>query len=152
MANYSLIKFTVPQNMNRLTTFAVTQKGCRTEEANGMNFDLNDYTRTVYVGFCRVKNPRNFDGNLNNLNPNNYEIISHGEQEMSPYALRDTFIEFQYFQAGTYYMYIDIQWNGKAQDKNFCVNCYGPGEVIFEGDHSAYVDMQTAGLMTGILE
>lgn len=24
MANYSLIKFTVPHNMNRLTTFAVT--------------------------------------------------------------------------------------------------------------------------------
>lgn len=59
-----------------------------------MNFDLNDYTRTVYVGFSRVKNPRNFDGNLSNLNKNNFEIIQHGQQEMSPYALRDTFIEF----------------------------------------------------------
>jgi hypothetical protein len=71
----------------------VTQKGCRTEEANGMNFDLNDYTRRVDVGFCRVKNPKNFDG-ATNLNPSNFEIITHGEQEMSPYALRDTYIEF----------------------------------------------------------
>lgn len=56
-AGYSLIKFTVPENCDRLTTFAVTQKGCRTEEANGMNFDLNDYTRRVDVGFCKIRNP-----------------------------------------------------------------------------------------------
>jgi len=49
-------------------------------------------------------------------------------------------------------MYVDIQWNGKAQDQTFCVNCYGPSEVIFEGDKSEFVDMQTAGLLTGILE
>jgi hypothetical protein len=60
---------------------------------------------------------------------------------MSPYALRDTFVEFQYFQAGTYFMYVDIQWNGKSQDKSFSVNCYGPGEVVFEGDKSSLVDM-----------
>jgi len=56
-AGYSLIKFTVPKTCKRLTTFAVTQKGCRTEEANGMDFDLNDYTRRVKVGFCKMKNP-----------------------------------------------------------------------------------------------
>jgi len=49
-------------------------------------------------------------------------------------------------------MYVDIQWNGKSQDKSFSVNCYGPGEVVFEGDKSTYVDIQTAGLLTGILE
>jgi len=76
-AGYTLIKFTVPQNCNRLTTFAVTQKGCRTEEANGMNFDLNDYTRRVDIGFCRVKNAKNLE--LSNLNPSNFEIINHGE-------------------------------------------------------------------------
>ena len=49
-------------------------------------------------------------------------------------------------------MYVDINWNGKSQNNDFCVNCYGPGEVIFEGDKSTYVDKQTAGLLTGILE
>ena len=117
-----------------------------------MNFDLNDYSRKVDVGFCRLKNPKNFNGTFQNMDEKDFEIVYNGQQEISPYALRDTFVEFQYFSSGTYFMYVDIQWNGKAQDQSFCVNCYGPGEVIFEGDKSNHVDMQTAGLLTGILE
>lgn len=93
-AEFHFIKFIVPQEMTRVTTFAVTQKGCRTEEANGMEFDLNDYTRRVNVGFCKVSDPNSLDENLENLDPDNFEQVNHGEKERSPYALRDTFIEF----------------------------------------------------------
>lgn len=56
-----------------------------------MNFDLNDYTRRVDVGFCRLKNPRNFTGfQTQSLDDRDFEIIYHGQQEISPYALRDT--------------------------------------------------------------
>ena len=108
-----------------------------------MDFDLNDYTRRVKVGFCKIKNPTEFDAT--NLDPSNFESIRNGEQEKSPYALRDTYIEFTSFAPGTYLMYIDIQLNGKAQDKSFSVNCYGPSKVIFEDDLSTTVDMSTAG-------
>ena len=54
-AEYAFVKFIVPSHCNRLTTFAVTQRGCRTEEAEGnYSFDLNSYTRKVDVGFIKV--------------------------------------------------------------------------------------------------
>ena len=111
-AGYSLVKFTVEKSCRSLTTFAVSQKGCRTEEANGMNFTLNDYTRYVDVGFCKVKNPKSFDPH--SYDPLNFEVITHGNMEVCDYALRDTYIEFEHFEAGTYLMYIKIHWNGKA--------------------------------------
>ena len=71
-------------------------------------------------------------------------------KEVSAYALRDTHVEFQSFAAGTYVMYIEVQWNGKSPCKTFCANCYGPKEVTFGGDHSKEVPQETAGLVTGV--
>ena len=44
-AGYTFLQFEVKKNCDRVTTFSVTQRGCRTEEANGVPFDLNDYSR-----------------------------------------------------------------------------------------------------------
>ncbi len=32
---------------------------------------------------------------------------------------------------GTYYMYVDIKWNGKSNNKQFSVSCYAPQEITF---------------------
>jgi|TARA_B110001450_G_scaffold75285_1_gene71729 hypothetical protein len=69
---------------------------------------------------------------------------------MSAYALRDTHVEFQDFEAGTYLMYVEVQWNGKTPNTTFCVNCYGPSEVIWQGDKSTLVNQEKAGLASGI--
>jgi hypothetical protein len=70
------------------------------------------------------------------MNPDNFEPVTHGKKEVSAYALRDTHVEFQSFGAGTYLMYIEVQWNGKSPCKTYCTNCYGPSEVIYDIDHS----------------
>jgi hypothetical protein len=44
-AGYTLLQFEVKSACAGLTTFGVTQKGCRSEEADGVKFDLNDYSR-----------------------------------------------------------------------------------------------------------
>lgn len=96
--------------MYALTTFTVTQRGCRSEEANGVPFDLNDYSRQVDIGFAKVKNPATWKGveDKDSMDPKNFEIIKGGKKEVSAYALRDTHVEFQNFAAGTYLMYIEV--------------------------------------------
>jgi len=44
-AGYTFLQFEVLADCDRLTTFSVTQRGCRMEEANRVPFDLNDYSR-----------------------------------------------------------------------------------------------------------
>jgi len=44
-AGYTLLQFEVKSACAGLTTFGITQKGCRSEEADGVKFDLNDYSR-----------------------------------------------------------------------------------------------------------
>lgn len=73
------------------------------------------------------------------MDPANFDIKT-GDKEVSAYAQRDTHVEFQSFEKGTYLMYIEIQWNGKTPNKTFCVNCYGPSEVNWVGDVSKLVD------------
>ena len=68
--------------------------------------------------------------------------VEGGKKERSPYALRDTYFEFDSFEGGTYYFYSDIHWNGKAADKTFCVNCYGPQKVDFIVDESINCNKQ----------
>ena len=66
------------------------------EEANGVPFDLNDYSRQVDVGFCKIKNPstwKGLDDATPDMNDANFEIVQ-GEKEVSAYALRDTHVEF----------------------------------------------------------
>ena len=46
----------------------------------------------------------------------------------------DTYVEFDEFKAGEYYMYVKIIWNGKATDRHFSVNCYAPDRCIWLGD------------------
>ena len=53
---------------------------------------------------------------------------------MNDYANRDTYVEFDEFQAGEYYMYVKIIWNRKATDRHFSVNCYAPDRCIWLGD------------------
>lgn len=83
------------------------------------------------------------------MDPANFEIVN-GEKEVSAYANRDTHVEFQSFEPGMYLMYVEIQWNGKTPNKTFCVNCYGPSEVVWHGDKSKAVNQEKAGLATGI--
>lgn len=121
---FQVIKFKYLKKSDgkNLTTFAVSQKDCRAEEADGNSeFTLNDYTRRVDVKFIKVKDPKLGDI----FAPDNCEKIQ-GEKEQSPYALRETYTEFKEFEAGTYYMYVNVKWNGKAATKNYAVNCYSP--------------------------
>jgi hypothetical protein len=96
---------------------------------------LNDYSRQVDIGFAKVKNPKTWKG-VEDMNPENFEVINGGKKEVSAYALRDTHVEFQKFAAGTYLMYIEVQWNGKSPCRTYCANCYGPSEVTYDLDHS----------------
>jgi hypothetical protein len=68
---------------------------------------LNDYTRQVDFGICKVKNPKTWKG-VKDMDPQNFELVTGGEKEVSAYALRDTHIEFKSFEAGMYLMYIEI--------------------------------------------
>lgn len=76
--------------------------------------------------------------------------MKHGVKERSPYALRDTYVEFPYFEPGTYFMYIKINWNGKAATKSFSVNCYGPEVIDFCDEMSEYYDQQACMTACGI--
>ena len=71
----------------------MTQKGCRSEEASGNVFDLNDYSRQVDIGFAKVKNPKTWKG-VTDMDPQNFEVVTGGEKEVSAYSLRDTHVEF----------------------------------------------------------
>lgn len=148
-AGYTFLQFEVKEDMDSLTTFTVTQRGCRSEEANGVPFDLNDYTRQVDIGFAKVKDPKSWKG-ITDMDPSNFETLVGGKKEVSAYALRDTHVEFQKFAAGTYLMYIEVQWNGKTPCKTFCANSYGAKEVTFKGDWSKEVPQEKAGLVTGV--
>lgn len=110
-----------------MTTFAVSQKDCRTEESDGnTNFSLNDYTRKVDVKFIKV-----IDDKKGVFDDGNCEKITDGEKERSPYALRETYVEFKNFKAGTYYMLVNIKWNEKAASQKYAVNCYGPSRCVW---------------------
>lgn len=53
---YAFVKFKVMSDSTKgqLTTFAVSQKDCRAEEADGNSkFDLNSYTRRVKCEFVQ---------------------------------------------------------------------------------------------------
>jgi hypothetical protein len=131
-AGFAFVKFVVPEHCDRLTTFAVSQRGCRTEEAEGnYEFDLNSYTRRVDVGFIKLNDETRDWTEGNTWGMGNYTQVKHGIKEKSPYALRDTYIEFPYFEPGTYFMYVKVNWNGKASCKSFSVNCYGPVLIDF---------------------
>lgn len=67
----------------------------------------------------------------------NYEIVNTGRQEKTDFAMRDTYVEFDEFKSGLYYMYVCVYWNGKAKDKNFSVNCYAPSRCIWLGDETS---------------
>jgi hypothetical protein len=54
---------------------------------------LNDYTRQVDFGICKVKNPKTWKG-VKDMDPQNFELVTGGEKEVSAYALRDTHVEF----------------------------------------------------------
>ena len=106
-AGFALVKFVIKQKSVGRTTFAVSQRGCKTEEAEGnFNFDQNSYSRRVDSTIVKLIDPKKgfADGNC--------QIVSGGKKERSPYALRDHYIEYQSFEAGTYYYYANIQWNG----------------------------------------
>lgn len=47
------------------------------EEANGVPFDLNDYSRQVDIGFCKVKNPKTWAGPLDKdgMEQMNFDIV-----------------------------------------------------------------------------
>lgn len=103
---FAFVKFKYVQNSTKkhLTTFAVSQKDCRAEEADGNStFDLNSYTRRIKVEIMKVVDPTK-----SILEPGNCIKLEDGVKEQSPYALREKFIEFKTFKAGTYYMYIKI--------------------------------------------
>jgi hypothetical protein len=56
---FALVKFKISKKCSTTTTFAVSQRGCRTEEAEGNSeFELNSYARRVMVGICKLKNPK----------------------------------------------------------------------------------------------
>ena len=130
---YNVIKFKYLKKSDgkkSLTTFAVSQKDCRAEEADGnSDFNLNSYTRSVDVKFVKVKDEK--VGNI--FVEGNCQKIE-GLKEESPYALRETYNEFKEFDAGTYYMYVKIKWNGKAATKDFAVNSYSPSKVNWLAD------------------
>ena len=48
--------------------------------------------------------------------------------------MRETYTEFQEFEAGTYYMYVKLEWNGKAGSKTYAVNCYSPSKCNWLAD------------------
>jgi hypothetical protein len=148
---FTFIKFTVPQQCKRLTTFAITQRGCRTEESEGnYEFDLNSYTRKVDVGLIKLDDESKDWNEGSGWGSGNYTQMKHGVKERSPYALRDTYIEFPHFEPGVYFMYIKINWNGKASGRTFSVNCYAPSTIEFQDDLSEYYDQQACMNACGI--
>ena len=124
---FNVIKFKYLKKSDgkHLTTFAVSQKDCRAEEADGnSNFDLNSYTRSVDVKFVKVQ-----DEKLGNIFVEGNCQKIEGLKDESLYPLRETYTEFEKFDAGTYYMYVKIEWNGNAATKDYAVNSYSPQKV-----------------------
>jgi hypothetical protein len=105
-SGYALIPFTVKKTCKSLCTFAVSQRGSRTEEAEGNHeFDQNCYARKVTIGIAKVTNP-----NANSMK-DSVTAIDKFEKEKTPYAVRDHYLEFKSLEAGDYYLYADIDWD-----------------------------------------
>jgi hypothetical protein len=94
----------------------------------------------VDVGFIKVDDVTKDWTEGNGWGQGNFTLVRHGVKERSPYALRDTYVEFPNFEPGVYFMFVKINWNGKAAGKTFSVNCYGPSNVEFIEDMSEYYD------------
>ena len=49
---------------------------------------------------------------------------------------RDTYLEFENLDSGTYYAYIEVEWNETTtyEEQYFNVTTYGQGKTIFKGD------------------
>jgi hypothetical protein len=47
-------------------------------------------------------------------------------------------------------MFVKINWNGKAANKSFSVNCYGPDIIDFCDEMSEYYDQQACMSACGI--
>lgn len=64
-------------------------------------------------------------------------------RERSVYALQNAYLEFQSFEAGTYYIYAEVDWdrvsgNARARVQDICVNCYGPDAKFIADESSLY--------------
>lgn len=83
-SGFALVPFTVKRSTKSLCTIAVSQRGCRTEEAEG-NFDFNQncYARKVKVGVAKL----NKAGSA--LSKSSSTPITSFEKEKTPYAVRD---------------------------------------------------------------
>ena len=141
-SGFALVPFTVKKTCNSICTIAVSQRGCRTEEAEGNHdFNQNHYARKVTVGVAKLKKAGAA------LSRSTSTPITSFEKEKTPYPLRDQYLEFKSLEAGDYYLYADIDWsdtNVKAAKKEFSVNCYGPVDVVFGLDESMYANKDDA--------
>ena len=137
-----MIPFTVKRTCNSLCTLAVSQRGCRTEEAEGNHqFDQNCYARKVKIGIAKL------DKAGTALSRSGSKPVTSFEKEKTPYAIRDHYLEFKSLEAGDYYLYAEIDWNGakvQAAKKEFTVNCYGPVDIKFGDDESMYANKEDA--------
>ena len=75
---------------------------------------MNSYTRKVDVGIIKLDDESKDWVDGNGWGGYNCTQMKHGVKERSPYALRDTYVEFPYFEPGVYFMYIKLHWNQKA--------------------------------------
>jgi len=106
-SGYALVPFTVKRTCNSICTIAVSQRGCRTEEAEGNHeFDQNCYARKVKIGVAKL----NKAGSA--LSKANSTPVTSFEKERTPYAIRDHYLEFKKLEAGDYYIYAEIDWAG----------------------------------------
>ena len=132
---FSVIKFRYLKKspVNRLTTFAVSQKDFRSEQAEDNNsFDVNSYSVKVDIEFIKVTDPNESVFEYQNCK----KLINQGTRERTEYAHRDTYVEFDQFDEGVYYMFVKVIWNGKSRNKEFAVNCYAPSRCIWLGDET----------------
>ena len=52
------------------------------------------------------------------------------------YEDRDGYVEVKNLEQGTYYYYVEFDWNEETQeeDRNFNITCYGSSDIVFESD------------------
>ena len=50
---------------------------------------------------------------------------------------RETFCRFDNLEKGEYLVYVEMDWNEKTEDLDFCITCYGASKTFYLRDEKS---------------
>jgi len=80
----------------------------------------------INLSYCRAiliksLDGKTLDGGIEYIKGMSNDVIS-----------RDMYLEFEHLETGTYYLYVDMDWDLTTKDFRYCATSYGQAEIKFE--------------------